>query len=470
MDEMGALLSASPDAVVIADRDGKIVRCNHHVERVLGYPPDDLRGMAVESLLEPADRAAHRRFREDYMTDPEPRPMGTDLDLYARRADGERVPVEISLGPVEVDGETHVVATVTDVSDRESRLESLRESETRYRRLLDVSPAPIVIYDADGVIRYANEAAADLVAVDEPADIVGRPTSDFVHPDEHEASHEGLKRVLGNREPVEAVERRIVTDDDETRHAILSSVPITYDDGPAGQVLLSDVTPLKERERALERQNDRLEQFAGIVSHDLRNPLTVLETSLDLARETGDSEHFDRAERAVDRMSTLVEDLLTMAQYGRAPDSVESVPIDQAAREAWQTVDTGDAALSIETDETVTAESNRLRELLENLFRNAVEHGSTTPSSDAREDTADLGGRELTVRVCDTDGGFAVADDGSGIPPADRDRVFERGYSTTEGGTGYGLAIVADLAEAHGWDVSVTESESGGARFAIETG
>jgi PAS domain S-box-containing protein len=454
MNELQALLSASPDAVVVADGSGEIVRCNRHVEPVLGYPPDDLCGMAVESVLEPADRAAYRRFLEAYVADPEPRPMGTDLDLYATRADGERVPVELSLGPVEVDGETHVVATVTDVSKREAHPDAIPENETRYRRLLDVSPAPIVIYDAEGLVRYANEAAADLVALADSADVVGRPTADFIHPDDHEASREAVRRVLEDREPVESVERRIVADDGELRDVILSAVPITYEAGPAGQVLLSDVTPLKDRERALERQNDRLEQFAGIVSHDLRNPLTIIETSVDLARETGDAEHFDRAERAVDRMSTLVEDVLTMARYGRTPDSVEAVTLDRAAREAWQTVQTGNAELEIDAGDTVVAESNRLRELLENLFRNAVEHGDSG----------------VTVRVCDTDDGFAVADDGPGIPPDERERVFERGYSTTEGGTGYGLAIVADLAEAHGWAVSVTESEFGGARFAIDTG
>jgi PAS domain S-box-containing protein len=345
------------------------------------------------------------------------------------------------------------VATVTAVSDRESP--GLRHGgDVRYRRLLDVSPAPIVIYDADGVIRYANEAAADLVALDDPAALVGRPTADFVHPADHEASSAAVDRVIAGRDPVESVERRIVTADGRTLHVILSSVPITYEGEPAGQVLLSDVTPLKERERELERQNDRLEDFAGIVSHDLRNPLTVLETSLDLARETGEAEHFDRAGRAVDRMAALIEDLLTMARYGRTPDSVESLSLDRAACEAWQTVDTGDATLDVGADAAVRAESTRLRELLENLFRNAVVHGGST----------------VTVRVFETDAGFAVADDGPGIPPDERDRVFERGYSTADDGTGYGLAIVADLADAHGWDVSVAESEAGGARFDVATG
>ena len=69
----------------------------------------------------------------------------------------------------------------------------------------------------------------------------------------------------------------------------------------------------------------------------------------------------------------------------------------------------------------------------------------------------------------DATDGFFVEDDGTGIPETDRDRVFERGYSSDDRGTGFGLHIVEQIAEVHGWRVSVTESESGGARFEVVT-
>jgi signal transduction histidine kinase len=112
--------------------------------------------------------------------------------------------------------------------------------------------------------------------------------------------------------------------------------------------------------------------------------------------------------------------------------------------------------LRTETDATLSADRRKLRRLFENLFANAAEHGTTD-----RDDG-------LTVEVGDTERGFYVADDGPGIPERDREVVFERGYSTADG-TGYGLAIVAELAAAHGWSVSVTESESGGARIDVRT-
>ncbi len=111
--------------------------------------------------------------------------------------------------------------------------------------------------------------------------------------------------------------------------------------------------------------------------------------------------------------------------------------------------------------------------MFENLFRNSVEHGSTssrTESDDSVEHgrCAD-GAAPVTVSVGTTDDGFYVADDGVGIPPEERDDVFERGYTTSDTGTGFGLAIVVEVAQAHGWSVSVTESEDGGARFEFTT-
>ncbi|WP_435197036.1 ATP-binding protein [Natronomonas sp. EA1] len=199
----------------------------------------------------------------------------------------------------------------------------------------------------------------------------------------------------------------------------------------------------------LRRQNDRLEGFASIVSHDLRNPLNALEGWLELAEETGDPEHFERAERAIDRMRVLIDDLLTLARAGEAIDDLAPVALAAVAEAAWATVPTEDATIRLETTRTVEADDPRLQQLFENLFRNSTDHGGDT----------------VTVTVGDLEDGFFVADDGPGIPEDAREQVFEDGYTTAADGTGIGLAIVRSIAEAHGWDVRLTASEAGGARF-----
>jgi signal transduction histidine kinase len=205
-----------------------------------------------------------------------------------------------------------------------------------------------------------------------------------------------------------------------------------------------------ERERELERQNERLEEFASIVSHDLRNPISVLEGSLTLARETGDDEQFDRCYRAIDRMKELIEDRLTLAREGEAVSETEPLDLESTVESCWRAVETADASLEITSESTIYADESRTRQLFENLINNAVTHG----------------GPNVTVTVGDLgESGFYVADDGPGIPSEKRDTVFESGYTTSEDGTGFGLAIVKEIAAAHDWSVSVTESDTGGARF-----
>jgi signal transduction histidine kinase len=208
---------------------------------------------------------------------------------------------------------------------------------------------------------------------------------------------------------------------------------------------------VERREQELARQNRRLEEFADVISHDLRNPLTVAQGTLDLGLETGDREEFETARDALDRMEALVDGLLTLAKEGRAVGDTSVVDVAVVAERAWETVDTDGATLVTEAVE-LQADPDRLRQLLENIFRNAIEHGTTDPAT-------------LTVRVGPLPaGGFFVADDGVGIPADERDTVFDHGISGS-GGTGLGLTIVRTIAEAHGWSVGVTESETGGARF-----
>jgi len=209
---------------------------------------------------------------------------------------------------------------------------------------------------------------------------------------------------------------------------------------------------LKRREanERLKEQNERLEEFASVVSHDLRNPLGVAQGAIDLARETGDVEELARAQSAVDRMNALIEDLLTLAR-GKE-DATDRTPVDIASliAECWANVETRDATVVVDIEGTVRADESRLKQLIENLARNAVEHGDG-----------------VTVTVGTLDSGFYVEDDGPGIPEADREKVFEAGYSTNRDGTGFGLSIVNQICRAHGWEVNLAESAEGGARFEI---
>ncbi|TKX75550.1 response regulator [Halorubrum sp. GN11_10-6_MGM] len=232
---------------------------------------------------------------------------------------------------------------------------------------------------------------------------------------------------------------------------------------------------LRDRDAALQREIDRLEKFAGLVSHDLRNPLNVAAGRTELAASLTDDpavlDELDRVKDAHERMTQLIDDLLALARQGRTVDEIASVPLDEAAERAWRTVDTGDATLDVSAaTSAVEADPERLRTLFENLFTNSVEHGSTssrTSSGDSvehgsdRDDDARTAG-DLTVTVGSLPDGFYVADDGSGFD-IDPDEATEYGRSSTADGTGFGLAIVREITAAHGWELSIDGGDADGA-------
>ncbi|PSP45817.1 hypothetical protein BRC69_05020, partial [Halobacteriales archaeon QH_6_66_25] len=225
----------------------------------------------------------------------------------------------------------------------------------------------------------------------------------------------------------------------------------------------------REQARQLQRQNERLDRFASIVSHDLRNPLHIASTRAALAREEPDGEHVEAIQNALDRMETIIDDTLSLARQGKTVEETEPVSLSKVAARSWDQVDTAGAGLEIVSDATVQADADRLQNVFENLFRNAVEHGSTSRQPPA-DDAVEHGSTEpspLSVRIGTLPEGFYVEDTGSGIPAGEREQVFDLGYSSDPDGTGFGLAIVGEIVESHGWTITVAESNEGGARFEI---
>jgi signal transduction histidine kinase len=207
-----------------------------------------------------------------------------------------------------------------------------------------------------------------------------------------------------------------------------------------------------------DRQQVGVDGVASVISHDLRNPLDVARARLHAGRELDSEEHFDHVEQAHDRMERIIQDVLTLARGEDVVNPEEQVDLDAVLKTAWQTVETNDATLEVAGElPTAIADRDRVTRLFENLFRNAVEHGSSGAG----------GGHEITITVGRLPDGLFVADDGVGIPPENRDRVFEPGFTSDDHGTGLGLAIVARIVNLHGWSIRVTDSQSGGARFEI---
>ena len=363
-----------------------------------------------------------------------------DFEADLTRPDGQRYTINGVFRPVtDDDGEVvSVIVSDRDVTERVRRERELRESERRYRTLAENFPNGIVtLFDEDRRYSLAAGQAFDYIDVS-PDDVEGRRPRD-VWTDEEvaETVDAALRTALGGTH--ETVEVTYAG-----REWILHAVPIgNGDEVSMGMTMALDITERKEHEQ-------RLERFASVVSHGLRNPLSIAQMYLTMAREEGDPDDFDQIDQALDRMETIIENLLTTTRQGEAVSETEPVPLAAASESAWRNIKADDATLRVEADAgTVVTAEDQLQTVLENLFRNAVEQGDG-----------------IEVRVGNFDGGFYVEDDGPGVPPESRDEVFEYGY-TSGSGTGIGLAVVQDIVNVHGWDISVTDGADGGARFEI---
>lgn len=279
-----------------------------------------------------------------------------------------------------------------------------------------------------------------------------------LYPHDQAKIQDAWDQLVNDGEPCD-LEVRIQTPNDNDRWVRLVGLAEYNDTG--GKVvnargIIQEITEQKEREKRLKQQNERLNEFASIISHDLRNPLNVATartTSLQqVCDDTEIVKHLEPLEGALDRMEEIIEDTLLLARNGESISELNSVHIIDLLGNCWSNVTTENASLEIKDEFTLLGDADRLKHVFENLFRNATEHG----------------GNGVTVTLGRIDNGFYVEDDGKGIPADEREKIFETGYSSDPQGTGFGLSIVRRLVEAHNWNVSLTEGTDGGARFEFD--
>lgn len=406
-----------------------------------------------------------------------------DLEYRVNEAEEFGRTVWVQASPITENGEVRrIVGFARDVTDRKARerrfrtlhetareLAACESSDEVYELLVDgaqhVLEYDLVIADnveGDQLVPRAiatsvtNEGYFEAIPIDADANLAARAYRtgeaslvDDLHAagiDPADQSYQSALTVpIGDHGIFQAVSRKrgeFSDADRELVETLVSHAQTTLD-------RLDRDRSLRERSEELEEQNERLEEFASLISHDLRNPLNVAQGHLDLAQEEGDSDHLAEVAVAHDRMDALIDEVLSLAREGGTVEEPEPVDLAGLVEDCWRTVATGALQLTVETEAVIMADRARLRQFLENLFRNAVEHG----------------GAEVTVGSLPD--GFYVEDDGPGVPPSEREKVFETGYTADSEGIGLGLSIARQIALEHGWQLTVDEGPGGGARFEV---
>ena len=413
--------------------------------QVLGYSNDEFSG-TIEFLnekLHPDDVERTERAIDTALETGE----HYHIEQRVQTTTGEYRWLDVRGQVIDDSNTTRMVGIGFDITEKVERERDLR----LFRKAAEASGHSIYFTDKNGIIEYVNPAFEEVTgySAEEAIGMTPRILKSGVHDQEF---YEKLwNTILGG----DTWRNELINETKSgARYVVDQTIaPVKGDTSEIEHFVAvnADITEQKKNRERLANENELLDDFASVVSHDLRNPLNVAKGRLELANGELADPHIREASQALDRMETLIEDLLTLSKQGQAIEPYDNVSLQEVVTDCWENVPTANTELRVEANIVLRADPRRLQQLVENLFRNAVEHG----------------GEDVTIRVGEVNDGFYIEDDGHGIPLDEREDVFEPGVSSVHDGTGIGLSIVQGVAEAHGWEIELTESDSGGARFEI---
>ena len=438
-EEVGAALDEVVELFYVFTAGGDFRYWNDAVSEVTGYSDDEIETMGPADFFIADDRmhiqeAITRALDDEYVR----------VEATLQTIDGDHLPYEFSAISFTEDATSLVAGVGRNISERKEH----EEQRQLYEYACNSALTGIAIGTLEGQIRTVNPMFLDMWGYDDEAEVLGKSVTEFwKHPDEAAKVAQTVQETGQWQGQLRAVRKN-----GTEFHAQCTTSIVTDEPGNPLSMMASfvDISERVKRERDLQKQNEQLEEFASVVSHDLRNPLNVATGRLHLAQDDYDGEHLDPAIDALERMEAIIEDTLVLAQEGQTVAEQEWIPMQPLVSQCWEMVETADSSLEIVEPFEIYGDRSRLQHVLENLFRNAVEH------SDGAS----------TVRVGPLDAaGFYIEDDGPGIPEDKRKTVLEPGYTTESEGTGFGLAIVNRIAQAHGWDLTVADGTDDGARF-----
>ena len=328
--------------------------------------------------------------------------------------------------------------------------------ESVLRQALGRLETPTAVLRGDGSVGYANDAwTAVSVPGSIPTELDGSIRTLSALPTEAENARRQVVAVLsGDRETAGCT---YACPQAETLPRWFSLRANGFERDGERYVVVEqvDITESKRTEQELAHRTEVLAAVAKVVSHDIRNPMTAARSWTEVlgSDPAVDDEMVDRIIRALDRMNEIVTDAVMLARE-TSLEQVETVAIEPLATTVWTGLGHSTEALTVEKIPPVLADERLFHSLFENIFTNSVQHG----------------GSDVRVRVGPLSDGFFIEDDGSGIDPSIRAEIFDAGVTTRSSpeNTGLGLTIVERIVAAHGWEITLADSDTG-VRFEIRT-
>lgn len=461
-----AALEASPAGKLLINQKGEILFASTRLADMFGYNKQELVGKSVEILVPKQFHENHPRYRADYFADPQARAMGAGRDLFGIKKDGSEFPVEIGLNPIVTDKEVLVLAAVADITQR-------KRQEERFKIALDASPTGMVMIGERGKMVLVNQKAEELFGY-KREELIGQSIEILV-PERFRPTHSDYRKgFFANPQvrPMGAGRDLFGLRKDGTEFPVeIGLNPLTMEEGT---FVISSIIDITERKRAeeelaekrnkLEKMVEELQHFSYVASHDLKEPLRVVSSYTQLLEKRYKGQLDSNADQYIQfitgnvkRMYELINDLLNYSKLGIAQKPMQrsncASIFDQAVANLQTAIKESGAEVTKNSLPEVTGDPILLVELFQNLIGNGIKfHGTEKPQV------------TVSAEQKDHEWLFSVRDNGIGIEPQYKDRIFEmfqRLHRREEyPGTGIGLSICKKIVELHKGRIWV-ESELG---------
>ncbi len=477
-----SLFHSNHAPMLIIDPDGgRIVDANPSAVKFYGWPIDELKGMRISQINTLPEEIIHESIAD----------ISEDkLHHYYfkdKLASGQAVDVEVYTGPIVIGGRTLLYSIVHDISERGAALKALRESEERFRALVDNAREAIFVMDKGDFV-FVNKAGLTMLGAEREEDLLGKSGFTVIHPDFHPAVKDYMKRLRTETvilTPIELIYERL---DGSYINVEATTVPVVYKGHNAHIIIVRDITEriqMKQKERELEaqlRQQQKLEAIgtlAGGVAHEINNPLNGIMNYAQLILDLSDAQSAgaDYAREIVhetERISVIVKNLLQFSRHEKQSHSYASIYdiIGQTVSLVNTVIKKDQITLDLQLDDglpDIKCRSQQIQQVIMNLLTNARDALNEKYQGYDKN-------KVISVRCNEFESGsrrwlrLSVLDNGNGIPTEVRDRIFEPFFSTKpkEIGTGLGLSISYGIVNEHHGTISFKSEPGKYTNFILE--